>query len=333
MPELHSTGPWSVLENACGKTMTYQEVIRACHGQPYPSDEELEKITAEFYKFQLLQEWRPGGLGDHVTVGWLFSGTVNRLPWTDQFEVDHSAKTIRIPYNAREDHETLAIAEFLDLSRAHFPSLAHWEPEFYRIWGVERHIRIARGGSALLGIQTMGIQMTGYVFDERTTEMNIWVPRRSANRRSHPGKMDNTVGGGTTADEQHFETMIREAREEASFPQDYMREHARFIGSISYFFVRPPSPDDGLVQIDRSLQYIYDIELPSHIIPKPSDGEVEAFYLWSIPQTMSALQQGQFKSNAAVTLIDFLIRHGYINSTDEPELEEITKLIRRRSYA
>jgi 8-oxo-dGTP pyrophosphatase MutT (NUDIX family) len=172
--------------------------------------------------------------------------------------------------------------------------------------------------------------MTGYIRDEKTGEMKIWVPKRSATRLAHPGKMDNTVGGGATTGEDHFDCMLREAKEEASLPGKWMRENAKVVGTISYFFVRDARAAGELGFLDRSMQFIYDVELPSHIVPKPLDGEVEEFYLWTIDQTVEALKEGQFKSNSAVTLIDFLIRHGYISTRNEPELETLISLINRR---
>ncbi len=80
--------------------------------------------------------------------------------------------------------------------------------------------------------------------------------------------------------------MLREAKEEASLPGKWMRENAKVLGIISYFYVRE---EGELGFLDRSMQFIYDVELPSHIIPKPLDGEVEEFFLWTIDQTVEAL--------------------------------------------
>jgi 8-oxo-dGTP pyrophosphatase MutT (NUDIX family) len=267
-----------------------------------------------------------------VTVGWILPSTAINMPWTSKFKIDHHSKTIDIPYAAGEDFESQAISEQLDLARTQgcFVMSKKLEEELYHVLGINRTVRVPRGGSALLGIQTFGIQMTGYIRDEKTGEMKIWVPKRSATRLAHPGKMDNTVGGGATTGEDHFDCMLREAKEEASLPGKWMRENAKVVGTISYFFVRDARAAGELGFLDRSMQFIYDVELPSHIVPKPLDGEVEEFYLWTIDQTVEALKEGQFKSNSAVTLIDFLIRHGYISTRNEPELETLISLINRR---
>ena len=34
----------------------------------------------------------------------------------------------------------------------------------------------------------------------------------------------------------------------------------------------------------HNLRYIYDLELPVDIVPKPNDDEVECFYLWDLTE-------------------------------------------------
>jgi len=57
-------------------------------------------------------------------------------------------------------------------------------------------------------------------------------------------------------------------------------------------------------------QYIYDLELSPSFIPKPNDGEVEAFYLWSIEEVFQHLHNNEFKHNCGLVVIDFFVRHG-----------------------
>ncbi|KAK4172816.1 hypothetical protein QBC36DRAFT_337076 [Triangularia setosa] len=314
------------------QNLTYTEVIGRCHGLPYPDEQQYAQITSQFYRFRLKEAWNDHQSGEYVTVGWILPCTAINMSWTSKFSVDHQSKTIDIPYSEGEDYESRAILEQLIVARSQaFLSMSKkLEEELYRVLGINRTVRIPRGGSALFGIQTFGIQMTGYVYDEKSREMKIWVPKRSATRMQWPGMMDNTVGGGANFDEEHFDCMVREAEEEASLPKEFMRENAKVVGKISYFHVRDAKAPGGLGFVDRSLQFIYDVELPSHIVPKPLDGEVEEFYLWTIDQTVDGLKQGKFKSNAAATLIDFLFRHGYISAKTEPELETvISSLIKR----
>ena len=297
---------------------------------PHPNEHEFARMTASFYQFRLREDWDDDASGNYVTVGWIPPSTVANMRWTNKFKVDHRSQTIDIPYAVGEDYENRAIAEQLELARAQgiFAKSKKLEVEFYRVLGVDRIVRIARGGSGVFGIQTFGVQMTGYTCDERTGELRIWVPKRSSTRMAHPGKMDNTVGGGANADEDHFQCMLREAREEAALPEKWLREHARVAGTISYLYMRDVG---ALGALNRSLQFVYDVELPSYIVPRPADDEVEEFLLWSVPETLQGLKDGRFKPNSAATLIDFLIRHGYITAKNEPDLETVISHINRRS--
>jgi hypothetical protein len=73
-----------------------------------------------------------------------------------------------------------------------------------------------------------------------------------------------------------FESVVKEAMEEASLSEDIVRAHARCAGVISYFF----RTSSGWLQPE--VEYIYDIVIPqtadpADFQPKPNDGEVEKF--------------------------------------------------------
>lgn len=47
--------------------------------------------------------------------------------------------------------------------------------------------------------------------------------------------LDNTVAGGIPSGMPVFEALVKECQEEASFEMHLVRQHARSVGSISYF--------------------------------------------------------------------------------------------------
>lgn len=200
---------------------------------PHPHDEDLAHITYPFYRFRLKTNWNERCFDDFVTVGWILPSTVAKIPWTRKFKIDHVVRAIDIHFVTGEDFETQASAEQLDLAcnQGCIELLPKFKQELFRVLDINRTVRISRGGSALFGIQTMEVQMTGYVRDAKTGEMRIWVPRRSSWRHAYPGKLDNTFGGRSIADDKsHFETMVREAEEEGSLPGEFMRKNANVIG-------------------------------------------------------------------------------------------------------
>jgi hypothetical protein len=86
--------------------------------------------------------------------------------------------------------------------------------------------------------------------------------------------------------------------------------------------------EKGLVTPD--FVYIYDIELPQDVIPRPQDDEVSGFSLMSVDELKSALLREEFKPDSAAVLVEFLIRHGVITPENEPDFVEINMRLHRR---
>ncbi|KAI1146751.1 NUDIX hydrolase domain-like protein [Nemania diffusa] len=328
---------------------TYLELVKECDTLPYPDEvEEYTRLTSKYYHFRLKKAWKHADddATSYVTIGYILPSVVASMPWTDKFHVDHGARTVSIPWpaaattpgdSAHSSYETHAIAEQLSLARERdsIPILRKWRAEPYRILGLadRRDVRIARAGSAVFGVHTMGVHVLGFRRED-DGGIRLWIPRRSPTKQTFPGMLDNTVGGGLTADEDVVGCLAREAQEEASLPEAWVREHAKPVSTISYFSIRDEragGPEEvGLLQ--PATQVLYDLELPANMVPQPLDGEVAEFLLWTPEETMRALQEGRFKLNSAVAWIDFFIRHGYINAQNEPDYLELVARIHRRIW-
>jgi 8-oxo-dGTP pyrophosphatase MutT (NUDIX family) len=161
-------------------------------------------------------------------------------------------------------------------------------------------------------------------------ELKIWVPRRSKTKSTYPSCLDNTVAGGLTTGELPFECIVREAEEEASLPDAYVRENVKSVGVVTYFHVRDARAGGEVDLLMPEVEYTYEIELPTDIVPKPGDDEVEEFYLWNIAEVKEALARGEFKPNCAVVLIDFMIRHNLLTPENEKDYLEIVCRLHRK---
>lgn len=122
--------------------------------------------------------------------------------------------------------------------------------------------------------------MTAYT----TSPLRIWVPRRSWGKHTYGGLLDNTVAGGISSGMSVFETLIKEAEEEASLPENLIREKAKAVGQISYFYMRLKSAggEEGLLQPE--VQYVYDMEVGEDVTPEPCDDEVQDFHLLGVEE-------------------------------------------------
>ena len=159
-----------------------------------------------------------------------------------------------------------------------------------------------RGALPRFGVIGVGVHLNGLV--RRADGLHLWVAKRAANKKLDPGKLDHLVAGGVPAGYTPFETLVKEAEEEAGLPEA-LAVKARQVAVFKYNMERP----EGL---RRDVLYAYDIDLTDDFVPHPMDGEVESFALWPVAQVAETLARtDDFKFNVALVLIDLLLREGY----------------------
>lgn len=157
-----------------------------------------------------------------------------------------------------------------------------------------------RGALPAFGVIGVGVHLNGYV--RRPDGIHLWIGRRSSTKRLDPGKRDNLVGGGVSAGMTPFETLIKEAAEEAALPRDTVAR-ATEVSRIAYGMERA----EGL---RRDVLVCYDLELPADFTPHPTDGEVETFELLPATTVLAIMAGGDdLKFNVNLVVIDFLLRH------------------------
>ena len=282
------------------------------------------ELISSYYKFC-------AGENEGITVGWMLPWVVEKMGWSNGFLINLRTKTVSlVPGKGTEKPVNNIIEDVLKNARKSqtFEVLKGWRDELYSIVGLNSDIKMERAGTALFGIVTLGVHMTAYT--QRNNQLMIWVPRRARTKTTYGGMLDNTVAGGISVTEKPFEGLVREAAEEASLPENVVRKGAKACGAISYFHVRDKRAGGETGLLQPEIQYVYDIELPSDIVPKPCDDEVEEFYLWNVGEVQHALAEGQFKPNCAMVLLDFLIRHGILTVENEPGYVEIVSRMHRK---
>ncbi|EFY88834.1 hypothetical protein J3459_013630 [Metarhizium acridum] len=308
-------------------TYTNLDLVQQCDKFPYAQtgpDEYARKVSG-YYKFYVE--------GCDAVLGFMLPATVQGFQWPDFWRVDRERKTVLLcgkTLKERDEHVAKTLAA--ERERRHFKVLEGWRKELYPVYGPDRSmlVNIERAASPLFGIVVYGIHMTGYVNTEGG--LKIWVSRRAKNKQTYPGMLDNTVGGGMASGDKPFESIVREAAEEASFPRDYVIKKAKCCGTVSYFDIRDeraaPGAEVGLLQPECI--YVFDLEVPSDFVPRPHDLEAEDFRLWGIPELQAALRKGEFKTNCALVLLDFFIRHGIITPEEEEDYVEIVARLHRK---
>ena len=263
------------------------------------------------------------------------------------WKLDDKARTLTLLTGGNEEERSKAVAMTCQALRGtgHFRVLRGWRNELYPVYGPNRELlfSIERSASALFGIVTYGCHMTAYtrskrarseteVGGEEEEEIKIWVPRRAKTKQTYGGMLDNTVAGGIATGETPFESMVRESAEEASLPANLVRKHAKSVGTVSYFHIRDRRAGGETRLLQPECQYVYDLELPEDVVPKPSDDEVAGFELMSVEEVKSALREGEFKPNCAMVLLDFFVRQGVLTAGEEGYVEIVARLHRRLEF-
>jgi hypothetical protein len=231
-------------------------------------------------------------------VGWLRPDFAAALSRTAALTADADGG-ITLPAARAEDLPAIAVS----LSRDGWYRLRHEEFDVRAGDDTPAIARIDRGAVPSFGVTSRGVHCNGLV--RRADGLHVWVARRAANKLLDPGKLDHIVAGGVSAGMGPSDTLLKEAGEEAAVPRA-LAAQARLVGRIRYDMERA----EGL---RRDLLYCYDLDLPETFMPRPSDGEVEAFELWPIARAFAAVRDGDsFKFNVSLVLIDLFLREGLI---------------------
>jgi isopentenyldiphosphate isomerase len=254
--------------------------------------------------------------------------TVDKMPWTSNFSIDHSANKVSLdlpintPATINQEFQTVIDAA---IASNKFDVLHGDHSEPYLVQGVSYPLHLERFTAPLFGIATRGAHMTGYTRSASTGELKVWVARRSPHLFTYPNKLDTTVAGGVKAQHTPLQCIIEESEEEASLPRDFVSEAVKSVGVITYM---TRSARTGSVHPD--VLFVFDLEMPETLVPKPNDEEVSEFKLLTIDEVKEAMFAGEFKANCNLVMIDFFIRHGIITAENELDYVELQQRLHRR---
>ncbi|KZF23144.1 thiamin pyrophosphokinase-related protein-like protein [Xylona heveae TC161] len=305
---------------------SFLELVEDCDSFPYsyPNAAAYRDIVSPLYHLKVASY-------DH-TLGYVPKFVAEAFESFSAWNLNHDAQTLTLISGSNENERSAVVAQTCQELRNQdkFTVLRGWRNELYPVYGPGGVLlfNIERAASALLGVVSYGIHMTAYI--RSSSGLLLWVPRRALSKQTYGGMLDNTVAGGISTGEEPFETLIREAQEEASLPEALVRQKAKACGTITYFHIRDERAGGETGLLQPEVQYVYDLELEEGVQPSPSDNEVETFHLWDLAKVQHALHDGQFKPNCALVLLDFLIRHGILDAKNEKDYIQIIARIHRR---
>ncbi|CAK4020877.1 hypothetical protein AC579_3229 [Lecanosticta acicola] len=317
---------------------SFLPVVHASDNFPYgPVD------SAYYYQLFLPDDDEPHG--------YMLPAIVDKMPWTAAFAISHEPpRSVSVRDRSSKKGQNAAWAvnvafqELVDacIARDSFHVLAGRHSEPFAVLGAryDSPVSVERFATTLFGLTTRGVHLVAYttgmgmgtgVEREKEKEIDkIWIARRARHLYSYPDMLDSTVAGGLKAGALPLQAILEEADEEASFAEDFVREQIRSRGVLSHMSVtgKGMPGEQGLVNPDYI--YVYDMELPGDVVPKPQDDEVNRFYGMTVDQVREALLNGEFKPDSGAVLVDFFIRHGIVTPENEENFVEINMRLHRR---
>lgn len=260
--------------------------------------------------------------------GYVHNHFVEGIEWPDYWKIDAEKRFLTLTTGSDFETRSHLMKETLtrNLESKKVPSLQRWADEEFPLYSsTNEHVLNMDGcGVDMFGIINYSVHMIGWVM---TSEgIKLWVPRRALTKMSFPGKLDNTVGGSLATGEKPIEGMIRECEEEICLSPEYTRSNIRACGTNSFQLTVTDLLEPAC---QHQVQYLYEIELRQDIVPTIGDGEVGELLLKSVEEVQESMRNGEFKLTCNMTYLAFLIRHGYINSDNEPNLVQICSRLHR----
>lgn len=192
-----------------------------------------------------------------------------------------------------------------------FVTLQGWRNETYPVYfrcAEAPLCHVERSGCPLFGFIQYGVHISGYTF--KNGELMLWIGRRSKTKETFPNMLDNMCAGGLSSGLSVRECAIKECQEEGSVDDETLKDLIP-VGTLSYCY----TDERGILP---ETEYVFDLQLPSDFVPKNADGEMQNFHLYTVDEVKNLIIAEEFKPNCALVIVDFLVRHGYIEPDDEP---------------
>jgi hypothetical protein len=249
--------------------------------------------------------------------------------------------------NERLDHFCFIVRQVTGLKAG----LGHWlesklagKPTDYHPIMLPPHgpqgLRVPSPIRGVLGILTAGIHVNVYTSDNVGTVAGLWVSERLRNR-VYGGKYDQIIAGGMEPGDLQcpWLTFRHEAEEEAKFIcENYSKKvwrgegrtgqlrPVRELGTIdlasTIYFCTKKDVQAGAVEachIEPGVLFCFDLKLDNDVTPEPNeeDNSNKDTRWLNVRQIKQSLAEGMWKPNCGLVTVDFLRRHGLLDTDQE----------------
>lgn len=251
-----------------------------------------------------------------VLAGWMKRSFADHLDaWPGYFAIRPRGVGMLGDF-ASAEHRSALLAEVVETLAAE-DAVHGWRGELITVaesFYAPPLFHIERAASRYFGLTVYAAHLNGLTI--RNGETHMWIAKRAHSKAIDPGKLDNLAAGRISRGFSPQQTMAKEAWEEAGVPAEIV-QHAIGAGAVQCKYL----VDEGL---HHEIVFAHDLMLPEHFAPANQDGEVAEFRCHSIAEVMRMLETPtQFTVDAALVIIDCLIRRGHIGSDRDDYLQLI----------
>lgn len=235
--------------------------------------------------------------------------------WPQALRVDDQRVELTVPAAERDD----ALAEINQALRRDGLIVA-WRDETYPVLALGTRQLLAtfeRAASRFWGTTTFGAHCNGYVADAQGRPTHLWIARRALNKATDPGALDNLIGGGVPHGQSPAETLRREGWEEAGLRPAQLQhlQPGRVVR-----LARDIAEGFQLEEVS-----VYDLELPTGLLPRNQDGEVAEHRLLPVDQALAHARGREMTVDAALVTLDFALRRRLLDADEHAVLEAATR--------
>ena len=242
---------------------------------------------------------------DGYAVGWMNGLRAARLAaFGDVFRTDDDA--IRFVPSLNDAQARTDALDHVARTLAAEGALTSWRDERFAVApdvGAAPWFVLERAAARYFGVRTFAAHVNGLVGE--AGDVSMWFARRSAEKATDPGMLDNLVGGGIAADQTIADAVAKESWEEAGI-EAALAASARATGTVEIRRVRP----DGL---QRETIFVHDLKVPREFVPAGQDGEVVEHRLVGLDAAARLIANGSGPDvvtvDASLVVLDCLMRH------------------------
>ncbi|MBL8521928.1 MAG: DUF4743 domain-containing protein [Betaproteobacteria bacterium] len=249
-----------------------------------------------------------------VLAGWMRREFAQCLEqWPEYFSVRDRGVGMLGHFESPE-HRSAAMAEVVE-ALAVQTVIRHWRGEQITVsesFYAPPLFHVERAASRNLGVTVYGAHLNGVTV--KRGEPYMWIAERASIKDTDPGKLDNIAAGRIARAMTPMQTMVKEAGEEAGMDPT-LAKTLKPAGAIR----SARETEDGF---HHEIIFTHDLILADTFEPINRDGEVNAFHCLPLREAMDLLERNPaaFTVDAALVIVDFLIRRGYFTAQREDYL-------------